>query len=251
MKNISDKIILALPKGKRRFVPGTLKTSWGTIDYIDARSTYHQYMTIIKKEIYDISALVPKPEIIIDCGANIGVSTLYFAKKYPSAEIIALEPQLDAFTTLEKNLSGHQHVKLINKAIWSSETTLRFNSVPSDASSITTAPESSRQVEVKATTLSSYLDRPVDLLKIDIEGAEYEVLKSIEEKMPNIRNIFIECHISDLSGGDLNTILVSLSKNGFRYYLSPESVPGAPFRNMRRPKSGNFFYQINIFASRL
>ncbi|MBP6858734.1 MAG: FkbM family methyltransferase [Candidatus Pacebacteria bacterium] len=250
MKNISTKVKLKLLKRKRRFTPGTLKTSFGAIHYIDSLSTYHQYKTIVDGGIYDISDLSPKPKYIIDCGANIGISTLYFANKYPEAKIRAFEPQPDAFASLQTNLAGKTNVELIKKAVWDKEGTLELDSSASDASSLTTT-AGNNTITVETTSLIPYLSMPVDLLKIDIEGAEYTVLKNIESILSMVKNIFIEYHVSNLGNQELGDILAMLTRSGFNYYLSPESVPGAPFKNMRRAKSGRFYYQINIFASRL
>ncbi len=251
MKNIFTNIQLRLLKRKKRFVPGRLKTSFGVITYIDSLSTYHQYKTIMKGGIYDISTLTPEPRYIIDCGANIGVATLYFSNKYPQAKIVAFEPQAQAFSALKENLKGKTNIQILQKAVWNKNGVIDFNSSPSDAGSLTVAPNKSEKVRVEATSLLPYLNDPVDLLKIDIEGAEYDVLKDIEPKLTMIKNIFIEYHASSLNGKDLVDMLSILSRAGFSYYLSPESVPGAPFKNMHKRKSGNFYYQINIFASRL
>lgn len=61
------------------------------------------------------------PKVIIDGGANIGMTTLFFSQKYPRAKIVAIEPETSNFEILKKNCSGLPNVALINAALWSTE----------------------------------------------------------------------------------------------------------------------------------
>ena len=58
------------------------------------------------------------PALIVDGGANIGTATLYFALKYPSAKIIAIEPELENFKLLARNCAGLPNVELRQAALW-------------------------------------------------------------------------------------------------------------------------------------
>src|SRR5262249_38196151 len=82
---------------------------------------------IFLEEVYKFESSNPKP-LILDCGANIGLSVIYFKMLFPGSRIIAYEPDLEIFRTLKKNLSQFDYpdVDLINKAVWTCETELDF-----------------------------------------------------------------------------------------------------------------------------
>ena len=80
---------------------------------------YDTYREIFGKNIYEFKTNNPKP-IILDCGANMGLSILFFSKKYPNAEIIAFEPDETVLPFLEKNIISQniKNVELCKKAVW-------------------------------------------------------------------------------------------------------------------------------------
>src|SRR5688572_14359002 len=79
----------------------------------DARCFYDSYLEIWKDEIYKFNPSSENP-VIIDCGANMGVSVLFFAKEYPKARIIAFEPDAAIYDVLQKNIASFHlnHVEL-------------------------------------------------------------------------------------------------------------------------------------------
>lgn len=82
---------------------------------------------LFQLEMYKFKASRPNP-FIIDCGANLGMSVIYFKQLYPDASIIAFEADDYIFSFLEKNVEsfGYEDVELINKAVWNSDETLSF-----------------------------------------------------------------------------------------------------------------------------
>ena len=58
------------------------------------------------------------PKIIIDAGANIGLTSLYFSRKYPSAKIISIEPENENFKFLKLNTQQYKNISLLKKALW-------------------------------------------------------------------------------------------------------------------------------------
>jgi adenylosuccinate synthase len=86
----------------------------------------------------------------------------------------------------------------------------------------------------------------VDLLKIDIEGAEYEVLKDCANSLSNVKNIFVEYHSWNSSTQKLSEILEVLEMNNFRYYIEDLSKRKQPFINHAKEK--NMDLQLNIFG---
>jgi FkbM family methyltransferase len=230
-----------------RYAPGVAHFSKCTINYSDAESLYHQYREIIGKEIYKFSNDTQAKHRIIDCGSNVGLGCIFARLTYPNAHITAFEPNPTLFELLTKNTTG-MNIELIQSAVWTDEGTMALNADTADASSLTHTPQKSSTVTVKTERLSKYLTEPVDFVKIDIEGAETEVIKEISPLLHNVKNLFIEYHCEDLRNKNLLDILGILTTAGFTYYITPQSVPRTPF--IHKKKEGSpFYFQVNIFAS--
>lgn len=89
-------------------------------------------------------------------------------------------------------------------------------------------PANSKIVTVSTVKLSGYIKDHVDLLKLDIEGAETEVMKEIEPKLKKVKNIILEYHGSIYNvGNNFYTIMSILKKQGFatKVYLSRWQLP--------------------------
>ena len=102
-------------------------------------------------------------------------------------------------------------------------------------------------IEVDAVTLNSFITSAIDFLKIDIEGAEYRVLKSIEDRLHFVEKIFVEYHSFPNQEQELDRILTLLRKANFRYYLYPSVNKDLPFQGI---DSGEMDMQLNIYAIR-
>lgn len=89
------------------------------IDIVDGPSFVWQYKDIFVDNCYSFSPTSSMP-VIYDCGANIGLSTLFFAKYYSGARIVAFEPDRNVFNVLKNNFIKNQfsNISLVNKALW-------------------------------------------------------------------------------------------------------------------------------------
>jgi len=159
--------LAALP----RYTRTATRLLGSTITLPDSASFVWTYRDIFQRELYAFRTRSERP-YIIDGGANIGLSVLYFKRLYPLAEIVAFEPDPYIFGLLQGNLRSHGHddVRLEQCALWSSATSLLFHSDGADGGRV--AREDAAGTAVQAVRLREYLDRHVDLLKLDIEGAE-------------------------------------------------------------------------------
>lgn len=192
-----------------------------------------------------------KQPYIIDCGANIGLSVIYMKELYPSASIIAFEPDDKNFDLLEKNISsfGYADIELRKEAVWIENTEISFKNDASMSSKIEEA-DSSSSNKVKAIRLKDYLNKKVDFLKIDIEGAEFKVLCDIEEKLGMVENLFIEYHGLYEQTTELTKMFSILSANGFHYYIKEAAVIFPyPFVKEKNPVIP-YDVQLNIFCYR-
>lgn len=182
-------------------------------------------------------------------GANIGLSVLYFKDLYPNSTIVAFEPDEEVFSVLQRNIerSGYQDVELFRRALWSAETSLSFMNEGADGGRIARGGDARGKI-VQTARLRDYLDRRVDLLKIDIEGAETEVLKDCVDVLGNVDNLFVEYHSFVDGPQTLHEITDILAKAGFRLHIHPPVTSPQPF--IRRNVHLGMDMQLNIFAFR-
>lgn len=146
---------------------------------------------------YEMHA-VEEPQVILDLGSNIGVSVLYFRARYPNARIHAVEPDPKAFELLEANTRGLPHVSVHRLAVADHDGEALFfpasesfaSSLRHDASVAATRVEA-RKLDTLMKELS--LER-IDLLKVDIEGAEHDVFAA-SRQLDRIRTILGEVHV--------------------------------------------------------
>lgn len=214
-------------------------------------SFIHSIDELFNDEIYKFNSEKKAP-YIIDCGANIGLSIAYFKTLYPEAEILAFEPDENIFNTLQKNLASipnHSNITIERKAVWTEDTTLEFFSQGALAGSVVTDfGKKNKIIKIQAVDFKKYLNREIDFLKIDIEGAENELIFDIKNLLKNVKNMFLEYHGILNQPQNLGEILNLLKEVGFQYYIriAGETIQ-FPYCG---EKPRNFNQQLNIFCYR-
>lgn len=208
------------------------------------------YEHIFISEIYNFSENISGHFTILDCGANIGVATLYFKKKYPNARVISFEPDTASFEILKKNAEGNQlsNVLLKNEAVWIDNNGVYFNSGNDMGSRIGTASDGITN-SIKSHRLKDILnnEEKIDFLKLDIEGAESEVIEDCKEVLYKIDKLFIEYHSTPGEKQQFASILNILTTNGFRYYIKEDcNLSNSPF--LKVETTWGFDLQLQIFA---
>lgn len=156
---------------------------------------------IFIREEYAIPFAHRSINTIVDIGANVGYTALYFAKQYPSAHIIALEPIRDNFSLLADNTSNYAGIEAMCAAAWSRDCDLQIEDDHSayDSFRVTEAGHETSG-PVKAMTIRTLLAEhdlaEIDLLKIDIEGAEKELFNAPDCRiwLDKIHILAIETH---------------------------------------------------------
>ena len=218
------------------------------ISYSDRQAFLLSVNEIFIDEIYKFKTDNHSP-YIIDCGSHIGMSLLYFSMHYKNAKIIAFEPDDFNYKLAEQNITqcNLNNVKLNNSAVWITNGEIDFDSSGDMSSSIKNA-KTENSILTKCIKLRDYLDKKVDFLKMDIEGAEYEVLMDCSDKLHLIDNLFIEYHGDFNENHKLNAILDILIKNNFTYYIKEAgNIYPKPF--WENEKSTYLFdVQLNIFC---
>lgn len=153
--------------------------------------------------------LAQQPRTIVDGGAYIGLSAIYFTIRYPGVRVVAVEASESNFELLLRNTSAFPNIEAVHAALW-----------PQPGSLVLTDPGTGLwglQVRQPTTPLSSELDSAekqadsvraitiddiireygltnIDLLKVDIEGAEKELFSASDSWLPHVDAICIELH---------------------------------------------------------
>jgi FkbM family methyltransferase len=146
------------------------------------------------------------PNIIVDAGANIGLTAVLYANKYPQARIFAIEPEPSNFEMLKKNTKLYPNITAVHAALWKEDCDLEILNPEVDLWGFwgfqMRKPESAgdpgRKGLARGITLRELMTKYsidyIDLLKIDIEGAEKEVFEGSTEWIDEVGAIVIELH---------------------------------------------------------
>jgi len=193
----SGKIVLAT-------VPGSdiqLLVRLGTPDITVFNDIYHE-----REQDWNFEVA---PKTIVDAGAYTGLSTAYFAARYPDAKIIAIEPSENNFALLIRNVSKLSNVYPVNAALWSEPGSLVLMDPGRDYWGLTVqesdnydspdqpdspVPTSKVDALTVSDLMSDYEVDRVNLLKLDIEGSEKEVFSNASPWIDRVDAISIELH---------------------------------------------------------
>lgn len=186
-----------------------------TIYCHDLLSFYFAAKDIFINRIYDFDTHEKEP-YVIDGGAHIGLFTLFCRAKFPRARMVLFEPEAESLMLLEKNLKANncEDVTLVRAGLFKETGEVPFYSDHSDGSTMFADDTPLRIPVVK---LSDYLTKPVAFLKLNIEGAELEVMREVGAKLEQVSRVVIEYHGFPELGQKLHPILAILAERGFRY----------------------------------
>jgi len=217
----------------------------------DALSFIWQFKEIFVEEYYRFETDSKAP-IIFDCGANVGTSCAFFKYHFPQSRILTFEPNLKIVEYLKRNIKNNslENIEVIEKAVWINNNGLELGMEDADASSIYL---DKNKTKVESIRLKDYLEKEevVDMLKMDIEGAEVEVLKDCRESLTNVKNIFVEYHSYSSNSQKLSEIIRVLESSGFRYFVMQPENRSQPFINKLNKFNPTMDLQLNIFAYRV
>lgn len=174
-----------------------------------------------------------EPAVIYDIGANIGVSSLFFGARYPRATIYGFEPLPSNYGICSMNYHNLNQARVYPWALGSSTCTATFEFETNDnrggrlaASSVVPSKNSRQSISVEVFTIADLIrDKqlgPPELLKIDVEGAELDVLKGLGNHAASVKAIHLETHGPELRGECRRW----LRDNGFSIIGEREESPG-------------------------
>jgi FkbM family methyltransferase len=168
--------------------------------YLRARtSDLRAFQQVFVDGDHDVAPSVA-PRTIIDAGANVGFASVAFANRYPDAQVIALEVNSENFAMLQRNVAPYPNVRAIKAGLWSRRAFLKITNPTGEAWAFqVTETDESDADRIEALSVTDVctmcnVDR-VDLLKVDIEGAEYEVFsRNADEWIDRVTLIMVELH---------------------------------------------------------
>jgi len=144
-----------------------------------------------------------EPAIIIDAGANIGLASIYYSLAFPKAKIIAFEPEFSNFALLQENVKHYPNIVCENAGLWNKNTWLKIHN-PGGQKHSFTVEESSDPQGIKAVTVDEVMAQHnlpfIDILKVDIEGAEKEMFSAHPDWIRKVGMIVIELHDKERVG---------------------------------------------------
>jgi FkbM family methyltransferase len=191
-------------------------------------SDFPVFESVMVQRCYDINYGL-SPEIIFDCGANIGLTTVFYANRFPEAKIIAIEPETDNFQLLKKNTEHYPNICLYQAGLWNKPASLKIEDHGYGAWGfmVSEVPEGSPGA-IKAVCITELMHQQrcekIDILKIDIEGSEKELFESnYDAWLPKVKTLVIELHDRMREGAALS-FFKALTKYNFRLAVKGENL---------------------------
>lgn len=215
-----------------RYRPGEFAFPFGRLRYVDALSLRWQYVDIFVQRGYHFECSRPDP-VILDCGSNVGLSVIAFKQRYPMARVTAFEADPAIGDVLVSNLemAGARDVEVVKGAAWVHAGSVRFVRDGADSGRIDVDDGAGT---VESVRLADFIKDRVDLLKLDIEGAEYAVIDDLcqTRKIEQVDKIICEVHGRSRDKARFPSVLTRLVDEGFTFSVatarSAPDLAGAP-----------------------
>lgn len=147
------------------------------------------------------------PRLIVDAGANIGMTSVFFANLFPEAKIISVEPEASNFEMLRKNAAPYSNIQPLLGALWKENVELCLSDPGTGSWGFQTHERTESEgapVMVRGMTVDSLMAQcgtdHIDVLKMDIEGSEKEVFETCAAWIGKVGMIIVELHDRSRNG---------------------------------------------------
>lgn len=199
-----------------RYEIGTVEIFGHRTTYVDADTFLVMFQDAFVDKASDFLASKVDP-LILDCGANIGLTVFRFKQLYPKSRIIAFEPDPVICACLRENVRRWKFsdVEVVQAAIWTHNQGVTFVQEGSTAGRVA----GKGDVCVPTARLFDYLSESVDFIKLDIEGAECDVIPDCRERLCNVGSMVIEWHFRAGEPQTLGRALDVLAHGGHHYFV--------------------------------
>ena len=154
---------------------------------------------ILLRRTYPHLPFVDDVQVVFDVGANCGATTVHFARHYPDSEVHSFEPGSEARAYLERNAARYANVRVHPVGLYSTDGEMPLFLGDNDLGMASIHPRDGNRDEsefVRLRAAASWaaehgIDR-IDVLKVDVEGAEVEVLTSLAHLLPTVKVLYLE-----------------------------------------------------------
>lgn len=206
----------------------SLKRNGLLFHFVNRKEFEILWKDIFQKEVYKVDLKTEQP-FIIDVGAHLGLATIYLKSQYPQARILSFEPNPKTAKILRLNIKTNhlKNIKVIEAAVGDKkgQKPLYVDSTSQNPwtwgdsliKNIWDSQNPPTPILVKIVTLSSFLTKPVNLLKIDAEGAESKIIEGCTDKLKLVKNLILEYHETPKTNphNKLSLITKTLREMGF------------------------------------
>jgi FkbM family methyltransferase len=206
--------------GERTLVVNVTSPIHGEIVLREVPADWWTFEEVVREQVYKgVLPYISRCETVIDLGANIGLAALYFANQYPASRVFAVEPNPANYALLNVNLQAlvdSGRCQTFNAAIWGRETLLVANPLPSPEryncfSVREILPEEHCPTPLKGMPMVDLVAvsgfTTVDILKVDIEGAEVQLFRGNLDWLERVRALLIEFHDESRQESDFDAIM--------------------------------------------
>lgn len=212
----------------RKIIAVKLKGFQSPIYLRTASSDYETFLQVFEQNEYRFP-YTENPKVIVDCGANIGFASLYFAQLFPNATIIAVEPESSNFELLKKNTAQYANITCINSGIWTKKTFLEIVDQGIGEWGFTVkecgkeTPNAIPAIGIND-IMRDYNLPYIDILKIDIEGSEKEVFtENNTEWLPKVKILVTELH-DRMKEGTANAFFNAINTYKYKMEVNGENI---------------------------
>jgi FkbM family methyltransferase len=147
---------------------------------------------------YDLPFADFSPRHILDLGANVGYASVYFSNRWPEAAILAVEPAAENVVLLKRNTGAYPRIDVLHAAVWSRPADVAIANPGADANAFRMTEAADGGPRVRAFTIAQLIAQlgceRLDLLKMDVEGAEAEILRGSADWLDRVNVMMIELH---------------------------------------------------------
>lgn len=208
-----------------RSIPGAkFRFPWGKLDYVASTILRAQFFEIFVKRQYAFISKSAAP-VIVDGGGNIGLSVIWFKRTFPDCRLTVYEADPDMASRLSLNLltAGISDVEVQNAAIWVKDGFVAFDNVGEDRGSV----RPNGAIQVRSIDIARCLPDRVDLLKLDVEGAEFAILERLcqEGAIARVQNLVAEFHVRRTDIDNFINALERLRKCGLQVAMTSAIGP--------------------------
>ncbi len=209
---------------------------------------YYTLDEIFTSNVYEFNSENDNP-LIIDCGANIGLSILFFKQQYPDAIIYAFEPDTTNYNYLKKNIISYKWENSVfpfQKLVDNENGFEFFEELGNAGSKISNSEKGVKIEKMRLLDFIKNLGKEIDFLKIDIEGSEFEVIPDLKEVFPKIRKMYIEFHCEENDFSKMYEYIKLYLGENFNFQISTNFTEDQNIYDSLKTKNSKTYY--NCFA---